>query len=258
MFTLILKMYIVQRLNRKDEKLVDVICESLKTAYDPTISKFFVHQDPGFKRFFNSALTHPSYASYYAFDTTSRELKAFACFQIIGDIIFLKHIVVDNKQRGSKIGTKLLYYGLDDIYRTNHKQQHTFQLHVFEKNSKALSWYLSIGLKIVDCTYWYDLSQTFKSRTNQEDKLSPDFRTSTDTFGFVQLHHKELYVGTLLAQKTLIIKNPKFLDKTELLTPLIQEYNVKSVGFVSDEERPFKLVDKALLMSIPISLIDMM
>lgn len=251
-------MFKVQRLGRGDEKLGDAICESLKTAYDPSISRFFVHQDAGYKRFFHSILDHPSYANYYSYDSETRELHGFACFQIIEEILFLKHIVVNNRLRGSKIGTKLLYYALKDIQEKSQKTYELLQLHVFEKNSRALSWYLSIGMKIVDCTYWYDLSAVLKGamiRTDN-DNTSP-VTVSKDMFGFLQVNHSDFFIGTLLAQKTLIIKNPTALQHIAVLVSFVKQYNVESVCFTSNAAYDFDLVDKALLMSTPVHTLEL-
>lgn len=242
-------MYMVQRLKRKDRRLVDVICESLKTAYDPTISRFFVHQDVGYKKFFSSVLDHPSYATYYSYDSISGELHGFACFQIIDNIIFLKHIVVDNRLRGSKIGTKLLYHALHEIQEMNKEQCTLFQLNVFEKNSRALSWYLSIGMEIIDCTYWYDLLPTIKPLLTNAENKGPQLSFSQDTFGFVQISYENQFIGTLLAKKTLIVKNPKILKHLSLLAPFVQQNKIESLGFMSDMVYDFDMVDKALLMS---------
>lgn len=250
-------MYKVRRLKRTDEKLSDAICESLKTAYDPSISRFFVHQDAGYKRFFHSILDHPSYANYYSYDSETGELHGFACFQIIEDTLFLKHIVVNNRLRGSKIGTKLLYHALKDIQEKNGRTYELLQLHVFEKNSRALSWYLSIGMEIVDCTYWYDLSSTLKGALIHVNDEISEVTVSKDTFGFVQVNHQDFFIGTLLAQKTLIIKNPEALKHLAILVSFVKQYNVDSICFTSNTAYDFELVDKALLMSTPVQTLDL-
>ncbi|HWV71002.1 MAG TPA: GNAT family N-acetyltransferase [Pseudosphingobacterium sp.] len=241
----------VQRLQKKDGKLIDAICESLKSAYDPEVSKYFVHQDEGYKRFFHSILDHPAYATYYSYDSLSAELNGFACFQVVNDIVFLKHIVVDNRLRGNKIGTKLLHYSLRDMQR-NGKKYDRFQLHVFEKNSKALSWYLSIGMEIIDCAYWYDLFPTIEPLLSKVSKSFRSITINADTFGFRQVNYKGIFVGTLLAEKTFIVKNSLFLKKLNILASFIQNKSIKHVGFVSDSAYDLELVDKALLMNIPI------
>lgn len=246
-------MYRVQRLNRKDGRLIDIICESLKTAYDPAIARFFVHQDVGYKRFFNSILEHPSYATFYSYDSISNELLGFACFQLVEEIIFLKHIVVNNKLRGSKIGTKLLQYALAHIRETTPKQEFLFQLHVFEKNSRALSWYLSIGMQIIDCSYWYDLYPAIIGLSSSMDIDPALFNVSSDSFGFKQVSYKDIYIGTWLAQKTLIVKNLELVQRLDLVAGFVQTNNIESIGMVSRSSLDFELVDKALLMSTPIN-----
>jgi len=247
-------MYVVQRLKKSDGRLVDAIYESLKSAYDPDISRFFVHQDAGYKKFFDSILDHPSYATYYSYDSISEELNGFACFQILGESVFLKHIVVDNRLRGSKIGTKLLHFSLGDIRKETRKRLNLLQLHVFEKNSKALSWYLSIGMQIVGCSYWYDLYPTLEPFFSNVNNITPISKFSKDNFGFVQVNYNGLFVGTLLAKKALIVKNLELLDQLDIIASIVRQNNIESVGFISDIDREsFELVDKSLLMSVKIS-----
>lgn len=248
-------MYRIDRLRQKNSTLVDAICETLKTAYDPHISRFFVQQDEGYKVFFKAVVEHPNYATYYVYHTETNELDGFACFQIIEHVIFLKHIVVNNKLRGSKIGTKLLLFALEDI-QANNKGEYLFQLHVFEKNSKALSWYLSIGMQIADCNYWYDLYPTISALEPSELGEIPSFCIEPDNFGFKQLSSGDLYIGTLLADKTLIIKNQKALECLGILAGFLRQNNIESVGMVSDQPLPFCLIDKALLMSLPLALLE--
>ncbi|MGK9120126.1 MULTISPECIES: GNAT family N-acetyltransferase [Sphingobacteriaceae] len=246
-------MYEVRRLKRSDGNLVKVICESLKTAYDPTVSRFFVHQDQGYFKFFQSVLDHPSYATYYIYNRSTAELGGFACFQFLDGIIFLKHIVVDNRIRGSKIGTTLLTRAMEDIKSGLPTGDHLFQLHVFEKNSRALSWYLSIGMEPVDCTYWYDLKSTIESENTVDDIDWSSFYTKFDEFGFAQLHYGRIYIGTVLANRTLIVKNKDLLQNLNLLRSAMIKRNITSVGYISQHKLQFEVVDKALLMSKPVN-----
>jgi|SRR5690606_20695471 len=250
-------MYDVRRLKKTDGSLVDAICDSLKTAYDPNVARFFVHRDEGYKKFFNSVLEHPLYATYYAYDVNSGELSGFACFQFIEGVIFLKHIVVDNRLRGSGIGTRLLASGLADIQQTLPTGNYLFQLQVFEKNSQALSWYLSIGMELVDCTYWYDLTPSIVKTHASGSTPSLSLRVISDDFGFKQLSYEDFYLGTLLAEKTLIIRNALVLDKLDLLGQVIQQLHISSVGYISQTALNFSLVDKALLMSKPVNFLEL-
>lgn len=242
-------MYKIQCLKKTDEILVDAICETLKTAYDPDISRFFVHQDEGYKLFFNSILDHPSYATYYTYDAISNELAGFACFQIIENVVFLKHIVVNNRLQGSKIGTNLLNYALEDILARDASNEYLFQLHVFEKNSKALSWYFSIGLEVLDCSYWYDLQSTIDKQVLSDEYNVTFFRVVLDTFNFKQVYYQELYIGTLLGEHALIIKNSEVLNHLNLLSYFSKVRNIVSIGYISNMPLDFKLIDKAFLMS---------
>lgn len=250
-------MYEVRRLKRSDGNLVEAICESLKTAYDPNVSRFFVHQDKGYLRFFRSVLDHPSYATYYVFDSTSAELCGFACFQFLEGIVFLKHIVVDNRVRGSNIGTTLLTQAMAAIKRELSIGDCLFQLHVFEKNSRALSWYLSIGMEPLDCTYWYDLKAAVMNEKLPYSENELFFCTKADDFGFEQLYHENTYIGTILAHRTLIVKDQRLLHQLGLLRQVMDIKKLSSIGFISQHKLEFDLVDKALLMSKPITQLEL-
>lgn len=246
-------MYIIQRLYKEDIKLANAICESLKTAYDPAISKFFVHQDLAYKSFFKSTIEHPSYATYYCYDSESDELQGFACFQFIGEIIFLKHIVVNNKLRGSRIGTSLLYKSLDLIQKDGLSNGELFQLHVFESNSRALSWYLSIGMEALDCSYWYDLYphtvSTYRSALKRQNFLT----MKADAHGFMQANYNGLHVGTFLNNRTLLIKDSQMLELFPIFPDFIRLHAIESIGFISNKQYDFELVDKSFLMSMPVT-----
>ncbi|WP_134092142.1 N-acetyltransferase [Olivibacter sp. XZL3] len=250
-------MYEVRQLKRSDRNLVKAICESLKTAYDPNVSRFFVHQDNGYLRFFQSVLDHPSYATYYVYNTASNELCGFACFQFLDGIIFLKHIVVDNRVRGSRIGTTLLTRAMDDIRSTLPARDYLFQLHVFEKNSRALSWYLSIGMEPLDCTYWYDLQAAIAGEDRLDDLDWSSFHIKADDFGFQQLYYGSTYIGTILAGRTLIVKNQALLACLKLLKAAMLYKNLTSIGYISEQKLAFNLVDKALLMSKPVNQLEL-
>ncbi|MEH6307444.1 GNAT family N-acetyltransferase [Olivibacter sp. CPCC 100613] len=229
----------------------------MKTAYDPNVSRFFVHQDRGYFNFFKSVLDHPSYATYYVYDTATTELCGFACFQFLEGIVFLKHIVVDNRVRGNKIGTILLNSAMADIKSTLSISNHLFQLHVFEKNSRALSWYLSVGMEPLDCTYWYDLKSAVANAIFTDDVGPLSFFTKSDDFGFEQLYYGDTYIGTLLAGQTLIVKNQELLKELNLLATAMANRSLSSIGYISQQKLEFELVDKALLMSKPINELEL-
>lgn len=247
-------MFVINRLRKSDGRLIDAIYDSLKSAYDPDISRFFVLQDASYREFFRSAVDHPSYATYYSYDSASGELNGFACFHIIGEVAFLKHIVVDNRMRGSRLGTKLLYSALRDLQLMPEHSLKWLQLHVFEKNSRALSWYLSIGMQIVGCNYWYDACPALpfgKVNPNYEEQR---LKLSKDGYGFVQVYYADDFIGVLLDGKSLNIKNTAILSNLPLLASVVAHLNASSVGFTSDTayKGPFSLVDKSLLMSTDI------
>ncbi|MDM8176745.1 MULTISPECIES: GNAT family N-acetyltransferase [Olivibacter] len=248
-------MYEVRRLKKTDVRLANAICESLKSAYDPYVSRFFVHQDEGYIRFFQSILDHPAYATYYVYDQLSDELSGFACFQFLEGIIFLKHIVVDNRMRGSRIGTKLLTDAMADIKQTLPKGDYLFQLHVFERNSRALSWYLSIGMEPLDCTYWYDLRSLTDINSPLNGMNKQLFSTQRDNFGFEQIYYNENYIGTILARRTLIVKNEDMLSQHPVLCAALRHFKLSFIGYISSEPLQYELVDTALLMSKPADLL---
>lgn len=251
-------MYMVQRLQRRDERLINAICESLKTAYDSSISRFFILQDDSYKRFFYSTLDHPAYATYYCYDSMSGVLHGFACFQIVEDIIFLKHIVVDNRFRGTKVGTTLLYNSIQIIRNETEGKLNFFQLHVFERNTKALSWYLSIGMEILDCSYWYDLYPTLLPLLNNHQTDSYDLALEFDFFGFAQVKYGDLNVGTIINQKALIIKDAKVLERLYILPDFIKVHHIESVGLISSQSyEHYTLVDKSLLLNMPIHQLEL-
>jgi|GEM_PF-1151486 len=244
------RMYIVKQLRETDLKLADAICESLKTAYDPSISKFFAHQDLGYKRFFKQSIKDPNYYTYYCFDPNYALLQGFACFQKVGNVIFLKNIVVDNRFRGSKIGTTLLKQALSAIQKTDEGQLQSFQLDVFEKNHHALRWYLSIGMQATGCTYWYDLTPSLDLPIQEQDM--DGFEIVMDNFGFRQVKYRNEYIGTLLATNTLVARSEKIMEVRAQLPSFMKHYTVQAVGLVSNKELDFSLIDKAFRMSIPL------
>lgn len=248
--------YVVERLKKTDKKLAIAICNILKTAYDPAVSKFFVLQDNSYKKFFFSTMDHPAYATYYVYDVNAKELAGFACFQIMEEILFLKHIVVNNRLRGEKIGTKLLTHGINDIKAKN-RQLSLFQLHVFEKNSKALSWYLSIGMKMIECNYWYDLTSKLNSIDTTGGEKKKMFSCRRDSFGFVQVYDEDNFVGNILAYHTFILRNITYLSAIDKLVKFASSHRISSIGLSSENRLPYNLVDTSILLSVPLNKLNL-
>ena len=71
--------------------------------------------------------------------------------------IFLNNIYVKGSQRGLRIGTQLLKYGMNQ-YRTQTTKY--LSLDVFDHNKNAKLWYERLGMEKQHVTYWHIAKQT--------------------------------------------------------------------------------------------------
>lgn len=251
----------ILQLKDGDNLLTETICNTLKTAYDSNVSRFFIYQDKHYQNYFRSLIKHPSYYTFYCYNTITTELAGFACFELIKDIVLLKNIIIDNTIRRSGLGTQLLSEALNLITKDTTWRVNTLQLDVFEKNSMALSWYLDLGMKVIDTTFWYDLGLHFEQLdaiTMPESIESSDLVIKEDRFHFCQLLYNDLQIGTWIDRKTLSLR---IIPESTLLLKIyefVREHQIVSVGLISKDRHKYSLIDRSFRCSIPLKQLSLL
>src|SRR5690606_20055621 len=120
-----------------------------------------------------------------------------------------------------------------------------------------LMWDLRVRMERAVDTDWSELRPSIVKRDESGSTPSLSLRVISDAVEFKLLSYVDFYLVILLAETTLIIRNPLVLDKLDLLGQVIQQLHISSVGYISQTALNFSLVDKALLMSKPVNFLDL-
>lgn len=247
-------MFAVKCLKSTDQDVIDMICLSLKTAYSPALSHYFIYQDPSYKNYFKTIVNDAAYFNYYCFNQYSGKLLGFACFKKTGRTLLLKNIIIDEHYLHKGLGSGLLFHALKRIVKKRPRQFDLFQLDVFRNNINALMWYLGIGMNISECTYWYDISDYFKqgdeAGTVNASGAVPAFELGTDQYGFTQLLYNHVQIGNLIPGKRLVIRTDLQNGLLEGIQYFFRNDPPVSACLVTQKKSLFPLIDKSFQMTI--------
>ena len=236
-----------ERLQTFDENVVDGICISLRKAYNPSLSRYFIYQDLNFKQYFLSLINNDDVYIFYSVDSALNRLTSFAFFEVNDKILSLRNIIVDHKSKAPNIGAQLFATAIKDIGR-KHTNIEVFQLDVFEQNTGAYNWYLSIGLIVSHNLYWYDISNLFK---HHHTSLLPGNKLrclsiETDNYGFKQLIYENEVIGSLINSNSLVIKCNLTSALLSLLRVYFKDHFPLNVCLISNIPLDFYLIDRSI------------
>ncbi len=242
--------HLFQRLHSSDIDLVNRISDSLTKAYDPALSNFFIYQEQCFKSYLRIIIANPSNYLFYVISNLSQKLIGFVFFEIKGDTLSLKNIIIDHEFTGFNIARDLFLESLN-IIKGENPYLINLNTEVFEKNAGALKWYKSIGMQEEHHLCWYDITHLFSNAPPAalETNIATEIKTEVDGFGFTQLLYKEQQIGSLVNKRYLVIN----AELTTSLLQQIREYfkfdKPKSACLISKHSFDLNLIDRSVTLS---------
>ena len=140
----------------------------------------------GIETFIQSQLALPpklSESVYYVAEV-SHCVVSLLEFKIFENEIFLNYIGVSPKYRGQSFGQELFGEAFFDARKREHR---TISLDVFDDNSVAKDWYITLGFEPIYDSLCYSVAQSSKHASSQSRVTGlAQARVCHDTFGFSQ------------------------------------------------------------------------
>jgi hypothetical protein len=239
-------MQLFYRLRDLNEDLINKICNSLKGAYDPALTNYFIYHDLNFRSYLCSIITSPDVYIFYSVDRISKELTGFTFFEVENRSIYLRNIIIDHNFIFDSLGVQIFFKSISFI-KNERSDVEILQLDAFEKNRGVLNWYLSIGMKISKFLYWYDITNLLNNSNVFISNYNTDaIELKADKHGFTQLLYNEHEIGSLIQGKYLIIKTSLTQD---MLNQIRFYFLIKpplSVCLISNEKHDLLLIERSV------------
>lgn len=204
------------------------------------LNKHLIYFDPNFPVYFKNIIEQ-SQNDFISVIKIDREIAGFIHLKISEETVFLNNICLNNKNRGKGRGKLFLRESLALLPQTHPKY---FGLDVFLSNAPAVSWYRSLGLKIVSKSNWVALLNDNLKKYNHP---SNEIIFKRDENGFSSVFVNDHKIGTIVNKTTLLIHDLSYID----LIPLNNFENVITNQVTSDlnEKYNFKQLDTSVRMN---------
>lgn len=237
-------------LKSSDTDIINRICISLKKAYDPVLSKFFIYQDSCFKIYFTAIISYPDVFIFYNIDDITKKLAGFVYFEIKDNTLQLKNIIIDHEFSGYRIAQNLIFDSINYI-RSLNPDLIQFEAETFQKNNGALKWYKQLGMSVSKFLYWYDISFYFNDNQSVhiEEHQAGRIKIETDVFGFSRLLYNGQQIGSVIRCNYLVIYVILTKDLLILIQHFFASYPGISACLLSNTKQKLALFDKSVTLS---------
>ena len=179
------------------------------------LNKHLIYFDPNFPIYFKNIIEQ-SQNDLISVLKIDKEFAGFIHLKISDEIVFLNNICLNSKFRGKGHGKLFLRESLALL-----PQPHPiyFGLDVFLSNDRAVSWYRSLGLEIVNKSNWKSLLSSDLNNIKQRNIV---ITFNKDLNGFNGIYVNDNKIGTIVNKTTLLIHDLSYID----LIPLNDFENV--------------------------------
>ena len=243
---------VINELISDNEHIIEKILALLAKTADPETSIFFIHFDPHYRKFFKTMINNKIDRVFYCEDDEDNFL-GFAHFKKLDKKVILNKIVIETKFQGLTCGKMLLISALNTIFR-EYNDCENFELDVFEKNQKALNWFLKLKMDISDYRNWYNVTDYFRSDirlANSYFSIEKSFKFIQDGNGFMQLVYNNSHIGTLIDNMYLVIKTDIDYFLLNSMNSFFKKFSLETVCMVTKKEHDLFLIDKSFHLTIP-------
>lgn len=169
------------------------------------VSKYLIYSDDAFISFLSiQVINSDAQNIFLLLNNAEKTIGGFCRIKVLSDTLFLNNIYLKPSFQGLGLGKKLLFSAIQNSLNTaTHK---FFSLDVFQSNSKAINWYKSLSMDIVEATNWYKIT---KYETAQ--KISDSISLQKNEMGFSDLIYTQKKIGSLI-NNTPILYSFDFVD----------------------------------------------
>ncbi|WP_423149295.1 GNAT family N-acetyltransferase [Rubrolithibacter danxiaensis] len=186
---------------------------------------------------------------FYATCVETEKIVGFISIKI-NDTVFLNALVVDKQYSQLQIGSFLLVNSLSILRKQFNLSD--LEVEVFEKNKKIFSWYLELGMEILNCKYWYDITSYFKRNGNTNPSVNKNdnvfFQISKINKGISELIYLNKSIATLIDSKCLVFKTDIDYNLLQRVISFFNNLELSTVCLVSKRELALSLIDKSFYL----------
>lgn len=169
------------------------------------VSKYLIYSDDAFIPFLSSHIINSNTDNIFLIlNSVEKTIGGFCRIKVLSDTLFLNNIYLKPAFQGQGLGKKLLFTGIQNSFDgVMHK---SFSLDVFQINSKAIQWYKSLSMDIMDVTNWYKITNH-----NTAIKNSDSIYNQRNQMGFIDLMYSQKKIGSLV-NKTPVLNSFDYVD----------------------------------------------
>lgn len=196
----------ISRYEKVDKDFDSIIDLHKLISKGTNLEEHLIYFDDNFPLFFKKVINNKTF-DFITVLKINKVLSGFIHFKLFENTIFLNNICLNISAQGNGMGKYFLKESLNLVID---ETRENFELDVFLSNSKALNWYLNLGLEIQKKSTWVEI---LKEHQKNVDRKPSGIDFLDDNNGFKSIFYKKNKVGTFVNNKTILVHDLIILEK---------------------------------------------